>query len=98
MNRLGLKISCFLAAVLIWIQVASTADIEQTTSLPLRVTGLGTGLTTDGSDFLPDEVKVRVTGSKFRLLTHKYFNRYIGEILVNLADYTDTTISYQLAR
>ena len=98
MNRLGLKISCFLVSVLIWIQVASTADIEQTTYLPLRVAGLSEGLTVTGSEHLPPEVKVRVTGSKLMLLTHQYFNRYIGEVRVNLANFADSTFSYQLNR
>ena len=60
MNRLGLKISCFLVSVVIWIQVANTADIEQTTTLPLRVTGLSEGLTVAGSEYLPPEVRVQV--------------------------------------
>lgn len=98
MNRLGLKISCVLVSILIWIQVASTSDVEQDTNIPLRVTGLGEGLTVAGSDHLPDEVRVRVTGSKLRLLTHQFFNRYIGEARVNLGGFTDTTFSYQLDR
>jgi YbbR domain-containing protein len=98
MNRLGLKISCFLVSVLFWIQVASTADIEQTTTLPLRVTGLGEGLTVAGSEHLPSDVRVSVTGSKLVLLTHQYFNRYIGEVRVNLAGFVDSTFSYQLDR
>jgi YbbR domain-containing protein len=98
MNRFGLKISCLLVSVLIWIQVASTADFEQTTTLPLRVTGLGEGLTVAGSEHLPSEVRVRVTGSKLKLLTHQYFNRYIGEVRANLAGFSDSTFSYQLDR
>jgi len=98
MNRFGLKISCLLVSVLIWIQVASTADFEQTTTLPLRVTGLGEGLTVAGSEHLPSEVQVRVTGSKLKLLTHQYFNRYIGEVRANLAGFSDSTFSYQLDR
>jgi len=98
MNRFGLKISCLLVSVLIWIQVASTADFEQITTLPLRVTGLGEGLTVAGSEHLPSEVRVRVTDSKLMLLTHQYFNRYIGEVRVNLAGFTDSTFSYQLDR
>lgn len=97
MSSLGLKISCFLVAVLIWIQVASTADIEQTTELDLRMTGLGDGLTVAGSDLLP-KIRVRVTGSKLRLLTHQYFNHYIGEVRFNLTGLADTTFSYQLDR
>jgi len=98
MNRFGLKISCLLVSVLIWIQVASTADFEQTTTLPLRVTGLAEGLTVAGSEYLPSEVKVRVTGSKLMLLTHQYFNRYIGEVRANLTGFVDSTFSYQLDR
>lgn len=98
MNRLGLKISCFLVSVLIWIQVANTADIEQTTTLPLRVTDLGDGLTVAGSDHLPSEVRVQVTGKKWTLLTHHYFNLYIGEVRVNLGAYGDSTFSYLLDR
>ena len=98
MNRFGLKISCLLVSVLIWIQVASTADFEQITTLPLRVTGLAEGLTVAGSEHLPSEVKVRVTGSKLMLLTHQYFNRYIGEVRADLAGFSDSTFSYQLDR
>jgi YbbR domain-containing protein len=98
MNRLGLKISCFLISVLIWIQVASTADVEQTTNLPLRVMGLGTGLTVAGSEYLPGEVGVKVTGKKWKLLTHQYFNRYIGEVRVNLAGFADSTFHLVLDR
>ena len=98
MNRLGLKISCFLVSVVIWIQVAATADIEQTTHLPLVVTGLGEGLTVSGSKFLPLEVKVRGIGKKLQMLTHQYFNGDIGEVQVNLSGFADTTFSYPLGR
>ena len=84
MNRLGLKISCLAVAVIIWIQVASTSVVEQDISLPLRVTGLQTGLTIIGSE-LPREIPVRVKGSKLRLLRHNYFNNYVGEVRINLA-------------
>lgn len=85
MNRLGLKISCLLVSLVIWMQVASTAEVQQVARLPLRVWGLGSGLTTAGSD-IPDQVDVRLNGSKLSLFTHKYFSRYVGEVHVNLAD------------
>ncbi|MBU2499774.1 hypothetical protein KJ682_00460 [bacterium] len=84
MNRLGLKISCLLAAIVIWIQVAATSVVEQDIMMPLRVTGLQSGLTIAGSD-LPAEIPVRVRGSKLRLLRHDYFNKFVGEVLINLA-------------
>lgn len=84
MNRIGLKIGCLVAAIVIWIQVASTSVVEQVIRMPLRVTGLGPGLTIEGSD-LPREVSVRVQGSKLRLLRHKYFNTFVGEVRLDLS-------------
>jgi len=85
MNRLGLKIGCLVASIMIWVQVASHSTVEQNASLPLIVTGLGENLTLEGSS-LPSEISVRLEGSKLRLLTHNFFNRYVGEVRVNLWD------------
>jgi len=85
MNRIGLKIICFVASIVIWMQVASTSIVEQTTNLPFKVTGESEGLTAVGSE-LPAQVRVRVQGSKWQLLTHNYFNRYIGEVRANVSD------------
>ncbi len=96
MSRIGLKLSCFVVSVVIWVQVASTSTVELTTNMPLRLTGVGEGLTAAGSE-VPARVKVRVQGSKLRLLTHNYFNRYIGEVRVNVADrVAGPTFSYEL--
>lgn len=96
MNRLGLKISCFVVSVVIWIQVASTAEVEQSVNLPLRVVGISEGLTIAGSP-VPANAKVRLTGSKLKLLAHNYFNQYIGEVRVNLADRDPgNTFTYRL--
>ncbi|NCQ34542.1 YbbR-like domain-containing protein, partial [bacterium] len=84
MNRLGLKISCLVAALIIWMQVAATSPVEQDINLPLRVTGLASGLTYAGSN-LPAEVRVRVTGSKLNLLRHKFFNHFVGEVRLDLS-------------
>jgi len=95
-NRLGLKISCLVAAFLIWVQVAATTDVEQAARLPLRVTGLSEGLTVAGSE-LPGTVMVRLRGSKLRLITNRFFQRYVGEVRVNLADRGPGPVfSYQL--
>ena len=96
MNRLGLKISCLVVAVIIWVQVASTSTVEQTTSLPLRLSGINDGLTAAGSE-IPSQIKVRVQGSKLRLLMHNYFNTYIGEVRVNVSDRTvGPSFSYEV--
>ncbi len=83
MNRLGLKIICLVVSIVIWMQVASTSVVEQTTNLPLRVLGLGDNLTIAGSE-LPENIQVRVRGSKLALMNHNYFNEYLGEVRVNL--------------
>ena len=56
MNRLGLKISCFVVSVVIWMQVASTAEVAKTAQLAVNIEGLREGLTvaqvlTSKSDF-----------------------------------------------
>jgi hypothetical protein len=96
MNRLGLKISCLVASILIWVQVAATTDVEQPARLPLRVSGLAEGLTVAGSE-IPSSVSVRLRGSKLRLLTNRFFQRYVGEVRINLADSEPGPVfSYQL--
>lgn len=98
MNRLGLKITCFVAAVLIWIQVAATSEVETVVDLPLQVSGLAEGLTVAGSE-LPERVPVRVRGSKLGLMAHKYFRSYAGEVRINLADRAaGPPFSYQLSQ
>jgi len=87
MNRLGLKISCLVAAIVIWMQVASTATVEQTASLPVQVIGLQEGFTVAGSK-LPGEVAVRLRGSKLRLLAHRYLHRNVGEVRIDLTERT----------
>lgn len=84
MNRLGLKIGCLVVSVVIWIQVASTSVVQQVIEVPLRVTGLAPGLTTEGSD-LPQDVSLRVQGSKLRLIRHKYFSAFVGEVRLDLS-------------
>lgn len=98
MNRLGLKIGCLLASVFIWIQVASHATVEQSGNLPLVVVGLADDQTLAGSP-LPEAVEVRLEGSKLALVLHNLFNRYIGEVRLNLWDRTPgPEFSYEFAR
>lgn len=97
MRLLGLKISCVLASVLIWIYVASTASIEQTVTLDVHFSGLADSLTIDGSE-LPKNVQVRIRDSKLSLLAHQYFGMDIGRVTVNLAGFPDTSLAYPLTR
>jgi YbbR domain-containing protein len=98
MNRMGLKISCLVVSILIWVQVAATSVVEQGTTLPLRVVGLGQEYTLAGS-LIPDQVDVVLRSSKLVMLAHNYFNRYIGEVRINLADrIPGPSYSYELAK
>lgn|GEM_PF-1393332 len=87
MNRPGLKLICLLASIVIWIQVAATSTSVQSVNLPVRVRGLEADLTEAGSD-VPSRVAVRMEGSKLMLLAHKYFNRNMGEVLIDLTGYS----------
>ncbi len=84
MNRLGLKIGCLLAALVIWMQVAHTSTVEQDIYLPLRITGLQPGLTYAGSR-VPARVPVRVLGRKLTLLRHRFFNYFVGEVRIDVS-------------
>ncbi len=83
MNRIGLKIACLLVSIVIWIQVASNHDMEEYLYLPLEVTNLPPGTTIAGSD-LPHDVRVRLRGSKLRLMAHRYLGRNAGRVVVDL--------------
>ncbi|MBK8165892.1 MAG: YbbR-like domain-containing protein [bacterium] len=85
MSRLGLKLGCLAVAIVIWIQMASTATSEQAARLPLRVEGLREGSTIVGSP-LPRDVQVRLRGSKLRLLANRWLQRSAGEIVVDLSE------------
>jgi len=98
MNRIGLKAVCLVASIVIWMQVAATSVVEQSANLPLQVTGLEQGLTVEGSP-LPEKVSVRLKGSKLRLLAHKYLNKYLGEVRINLSDQSaGPPFSYEIDR
>lgn len=98
MSRLGLKVSCLIVAIVIWIQVASTATVEQTAALPLQVIGLPEGCTVAGNG-LPSEIAVRLRGSKLRLLGHRYLHRRVGVVRLDLAEQTPgRTVTYLIER
>ena len=86
MNRLGLKIACLVASVVIWVQVASNTTVEQNAKLSLVIPDLGENLTLEGSQ-LPSEILVRLEGSKLRLFLHHFFQSDVGEVRINPWDW-----------
>ncbi len=84
MKKLLLQIACVIAALLIWMQVASTTVVETDVQLPLSVVGLADGLTVAGSA-LPETGPVRVRLSRLRLFAHRYFGGRLGTVQIDLA-------------
>ena len=84
MNRLGLKLACVVASIVIWIQVASTTNTTADVYVPLEVVNLDPRYTVTGNEEIPSQVQVRVSGSKLRLLAHEYFNKRAGTAQLDL--------------
>jgi len=84
MKRIGLKLVCLLAALVLWLQVAATTVVDDTVAMPLQAVGLREG-TMPASGDLPRSVRVRVRGSKLQLVAHRYFGRRVGSVVVDLA-------------
>ncbi len=98
MNRLGLKLACVALAIVIWVQVASTTDTEATLALPVELVNLPPQYTSAGSE-VPRLIDVRLYGSKLRLLAHKYLNRQVGRVQIDLADVQPApSYSYNVSR
>jgi len=96
MKHLGLKITCLVAALIIWIQVASTTVIEADVRLPVSVVNLGPELTVAGNA-LPELIDVRLRASKLRVLAHRYLGRNLGRVQVDLANrQPGPSFSYEL--
>lgn len=96
MKNLALKIVCVLAAVLVWVFVASTALVEADVSLPLKVVGLDERWTVAGSG-LPEVARVRLRAPKLALFRNDYFGVPLGEVHVDVTGYAPGSLeSYTL--
>ncbi len=84
MNRHILKFLCILAAVLIWIQVASNREQLVTVSLPLELQGVPAGVTLAGNEW-PETVEVSATVTKLQTFLHRYLGREPGKVVVDLS-------------
>ena len=80
-----MKIFCVLAAVVIWIQVASSRMLTREVELPLSLTGLPAGTTLAGNHW-PESVRVRATGSKWQFFTNQFLGRGLGRVEVDLSE------------
>ncbi len=85
MNRIGLKIACLAAAVVIWIQVASTTVSEADLKMAIEIVNLPEGLAVTGVA-VPREAVVRVRAAKLRVIAHKYLHRPLGRVELDLAN------------
>lgn len=87
MSNTGVKLVCLLVALVLWVQVASTQDVEEIVQLPLTVVGLPDSLVVR-ADSLPEKVGVRIRGSKLQLLRDQIVHRGFGRVEVPLSDAT----------
>lgn len=85
MNRIGMKIACLAAAILIWIQVASTTVSEADLRLPVEVVNVPAGLVVSGLQH-PQVAVVRMRAAKLRVIAHKYLHRSLGRIELDFAN------------
>lgn len=83
LDNLGVKVVCLLVAALLWVQVASTVEVEQIVRLPVEVSGLADSLAVAASA-LPDEVSVRIRGSRLQLLLSDVVQRDLGRVDLDL--------------
>lgn len=84
MNRHLIKILCLLAAVVIWIQVASSRLLTRDVELPLELVNVPPGATLEGNDW-PPSVQVRATGTKWQFFLDQYLGRDLGVVVVDLS-------------
>lgn len=99
MKNLTLKIACLVVAILVWIQVAATTQVEADVSLPLEVAGLDGDWTVAGSD-LPEQVNVRLRTPRLSLLAHEYAGRSLGAVRMDLTSFQpgpETSYLFKLA-
>jgi YbbR domain-containing protein len=67
----------------LWVQVASDTDIEEMARLPLRIEGLADSLSVAEST-LPDNVSVRIRGSRLQLLLADLVQRELGRVTLDM--------------
>jgi YbbR domain-containing protein len=95
-DRIGVKIVCMVAALLLWVQVASTVNVEELVRLPVEVVGLPDSLAVRASA-LPDEVGVRLRGTRLQLLLSDIVARDLGQIQLDLTGRGAGRHSYELS-
>lgn len=95
-DRVGVKIICVVVALLLWIQVASTVTVEKLVRLPLTVVGLPDSLAVRRSA-LPDEIGVRLRGTRLQLLLSDVVSRDLGHVQLDLTGQGVGRHTYELS-
>jgi len=85
MGSIGSKVLALLVALLLWLQVASTVEVEEVVELPLTIVELPDSLVVREAA-IPQHAKVRIRGSKLQLLMRDLFKRDLGSVRVPMAD------------
>lgn len=83
-EHLGVKLVCLLVAVVLWVQVASHAEVEEVVRLPLALVGLPDSLAVRQHE-LPHQVGVRIRGTRLQLLLDDLGAGDRGRVQVDLS-------------
>ncbi len=95
-DRIGVKIVCVVVALLLWVQVASTVNVEHLVRLPVVVVGVPDSLSVRES-VLPDRVGVRLRGTRLQLLLSDLISRDLGQIQIDLTGKGPGRHTYELS-
>lgn len=83
LENLGIKLLCLVVAVVLWVQVAGSIDVEEVVELPVELVSLPDSLIVR-SNALPDRVEVRIRGTKLQHLLDDVFRRDRGRIQLSV--------------
>jgi YbbR domain-containing protein len=84
LDNLGVKLLCLVVAVVLWVQVADSIDVEEVVEVPLELAALPDSLVVR-SNALPKAVEVRIRGTKLQIMLDDLFRRDRGRVELDVA-------------
>ncbi len=96
LNNLGIKLLCVLVAAVLWVQVAGGLQVEEMVQLPLELVGLADSLTVRTTT-VPEQVGVRIRGSKLQLLRDDVLRKNPGRVEVDMSNSSPGYYRYEVS-
>jgi YbbR domain-containing protein len=94
-HNVGAKLLALVVALVLWIQVASTVEVEHTVELPLEVVSLPDSLVVRRVA-LPSQAQVRIRGSKLQLLLQDLLRRELGRVELDASEARSGLVRFEL--